>query len=213
MPWWVSTRPGSTTPGPSGAASSAHGGSTRVGVSRCPGAGAVTGRCGPGPARQPHESRRLRQPGLHRHEGEQRLAAVRRDDAVYPQRRVGMVGAHGPPGVDQAPHTLDQCDPFRELGQLGLRHRREVELHAEVAEQRRACGKGDGMRAVGRVRVRGSDVSAEQLRRDEQGGPPLDLLPFERVVAVAGPDAVGPFEDAEVDAATAAGALSISTPG
>ena len=56
------------------------------------------------------------------------------------------------------------------------------------------------------MRVRRADVRAEQLRREEKARPPLDLLAFQRVVAVAGPDPVGPLEDLEVDPPTPAGA-------
>ena len=62
------------------------------------------------------------------------------------------------------------------------------------------------MRAGGGVRGGGADVPAHQFRRNHQPGPALDGLPFQGVVAVRGPDPVGPFQDAEIDAGAAGGA-------
>ena len=59
-------------------------------------------------------------------------------------------------------------------------------------------------RAGGRCCARaGPDVRADQLQRDQQVGPPLDLLTLERVDAVAGPHPVGALQDLEVDARAA----------
>ncbi len=62
------------------------------------------------------------------------------------------------------------------------------------------------MRAPRGVRLRRAHVRTEQLGRQQQARPPLDLLPFERVDAVARPDPVGPFQDAQVHPAAAGGA-------
>ena len=51
-----------------------------------------------------------------------------------------------------------------------------------------------------------ADVTADQFRRQQQLGVPLDLLPFQRVDAIAGPHPIGPFQDPQIDPATAAGA-------
>ena len=53
--------------------------------------------------------------------------------------------------------------------------------------------------APGRVDDRAGQVHAHQFRRDDQSGVSLVREPLERVEAVAGPDAVGAVEDAEVD--------------
>ena len=58
----------------------------------------------------------------------------------------------------------------------------------------------------GRVRDRGADVRADELGWDEELGPPLDVLAFQGVDGVAGPDAVGALEYPEVNAAATGGA-------
>ncbi len=75
----------------------------------------------------------------------------------------------------------------------------DVPLDAEVAEQRGDRAERQALGAAGGVRLRRADVAADQLRRQQQLGLALDLLPLQRVVAVAAPDPVGALEDAEVD--------------
>ena len=66
------------------------------------------------------------------------------------------------------------------------------------------------VRGVGRRRP---DVGPDQLRRQQELGEPLDLLAFERVDAVAGPDPVRPLQDAQVDPPAAAGTRLDLEPG
>ena len=49
-------------------------------------------------------------------------------------------------------------------------------------------------------------MRADELQRDQQVGPPLDLLPLVGVDAVAGPHPVGALQDLQVDARPARGA-------
>ena len=109
------------------------------------------------------------------HVGEDRVAAVGRDDAIQPgtvQRgairprlRVGVVGVDPAARVDQGPEALVQSDPRGQRVQLGRRTLGDVPFDAGVREQ----GGGQAERqvggAAGEVRALGADVAAHQLRR------------------------------------------------
>src|SRR5207248_9417857 len=81
----------------------------------------------------------------------------------------------------------------------------EIPLDAEVPEQGRSGPEVQRVYPAGGVRDGGADVGADQLRGQQGAGPPLDELAFQRVVAVAGPDAVGAFQHAEIDPGAAGG--------
>ena len=110
------------------------------------------------------------------------------------------------PRVDEAAVLLVEADEALELLPLRALDLPDVPFHPEVAEQGGDGAEGQVVRAGRGVRGGGADVSAHQLRRDHQSGPALDGLPFQGVVAVRGPDPVGPFQDAEVHAGAAGGA-------
>ena len=82
----------------------------------------------------------------------------------------------------------------------------DVPFHPEVAEKGGDGAERQVMRAGRGVRRRGADVAAHEFRRDHQSGPALDGLPLQGVVAVRGPDPVGPVQDPEVHAGAAGGA-------
>ncbi|GMA32896.1 hypothetical protein GCM10025875_28880 [Litorihabitans aurantiacus] len=120
-----------------------------------------------------------------------------------------MVGADDVAVVQERAVAPVERDPGGDLGERGRvlpPDAGEVPLDPEVAEQRRDRAEGERLRAAGRVRAGRTDVGTHELRRDEQTSPPLRLLPFQRVEAVAGPDPVRPLEYPEVDAPAARGA-------
>ena len=132
---------------------------------------------------------------------------------MHPQGGVGMVAADRPSGVHERTDLLGECDPLRQLGELlGLIVVRSSSMPKCPNSAVPAAKARVWVRCVG-MRVRRADVRAEQLRRNEEARPPLDLLSLQRVVAVTGPDPVGPIEDLQIDPPAPPAQLSISTPG
>ena len=131
---------------------------------------------------------------------------VRHDAAVHAHGRIGGVGMHR--GIDGEPFAmlLEFGRPFGKLVDVLLRFLEQVPFDAHVAEEGHGHAHllgGGAMRGVSRGRAH---VLADHLRRHEQRRVTLDVGAFHRVDAVGAPDAVGDFEDAEVDAAAAGGA-------
>ena len=139
-------------------------------------------------------------------EGVERLAAVVSDDSVDPQGGVRVVTNDDPTGVQQCAEALVCRDPLGEPREVGRGRLAQVPLDPEVAEERCACAEVQQMPAACGVRDIRPDVAPDQLPGDQGGRPALDLLSFQRIDAVRGPDPVGSLEDGEVDPAAAGGA-------
>ncbi|VXB33888.1 hypothetical protein MICRO8M_110314 [Microbacterium sp. 8M] len=137
---------------------------------------------------------------------EQRAGAVRGDDAGELSPLVGEIRVHHLAAVDQRAQLLVQPRPGDDHGELLRRGGGEVGLDAGVrGERHREPERQIGV-ARRRVRAGRAEMGADQLRRHQQAGPPLDARALDRVVAVRGPHPVGALQDAEVDASAAAGA-------
>ena len=138
--------------------------------------------------------------------GDQRLAGVRGHHAVQQDGGIGGLGPDHAPGVQQRPEALVARHPAGQPVELRVRGRREVPLDAERPEERRGAPEVQAEGPAGAVRGRCGHVRAEVLRRQQLGGPALDLLPGQRVGHVGGPDPLDALEDAEVDPSAAGGA-------
>src|SRR5450830_1466806 len=117
---------------------------------------------------------------------------------------VAWVGVHGDTRVDDPAHLLVELRPARDRLDLRLGALCDVPLEPGRTHEARREPVAQVRRAPRAVCCRGADVSSHELGREQQLGPALDVLAFDRVVRVARPDAVGHGEDAKVAARPAA---------
>ena len=91
-----------------------------------------------------------------------------------------------------------QGDPARERVEVRPVETGEVPLDTERVEKRGGRPVAQAVRAPRGVRNRTADVRPHQLWRHQERRPALDVLAFERVDGVAGPDPIGALEDARI---------------